>query len=1083
MKKKTLSLILSCFVLLFTAQAQLTTSEIKGKVSSSAESLPGATVIMVHQPTGSQYATTTNSNGTYHLPNLNPGGPYSMKISYVGFQDYENNDIFLSLGQAFQLNVKLNESSTDIDEIQVVAYNSGVFDGNTTGSKTTISKERIDNLPTISRGISDFARLTPQAKVNSSGGLEIAGQNSKYNSFTIDGAVQNDVFGLASNGTNGGQIGLNPMSMDIIDQMTISLSPYDVSQSGFAGAGINAVTKSGTNKFTGTAYNYFRNQSLAGKTPTDNEDVERTKLDDFTSNTFGISVGGPIIENKLFFFANVEVQRDKTPNPFDFNDYTGSATKADLDNLSTLLTDTYGYDPGGYESNTSTLDAEKLFLKLDWNINKAHKFSIRHQYSKGRSLSPSSSSQKYIYFANSGVDFTSITNSTTAELNSIFGNKYANKLRVVATFVDDNRDPMGDPFPYITFDDENVNLGSEQYSTANRLKQNVISLTDNFNIYAGNHNITLGMHHEYYDMFNVFIRQNYGLYSYDNIAVFTSGAPATQYDRSFSNVDNVTGDDTEGAADFKVLQMGFYAQDNFQINSKFSLTYGVRVDIPMYLDNPQENTDFNDNIIPYMENTYGTDFMGAKTGQMPDASPLFSPRAGFNWDILGDKTMQLRGGLGLFTSRIPYVWPGGAYNNNGMTVGGMSINTAGSSELVFNPNWDEQPQLSSGTPSGQIDLFAKDFKMPQVFRANIAVDKKLAYGINATVDFTYTKNVNNITYQNLFVQDLGQTLEGTGDERILWDYVKTDVNDNSGASGTYTNIFLGSNTNKGHSFNLMGQLDKTFDFGLYSSLAYNYGVAKSINDGQSSQNSSQWRVPNNNGRNNLDLGYSVYDLGHRIVANVSYKIDYSKYANTTISLFYNGQSGERFSYGYNNGVSSYAGPAGDNTDGKDLTLLYVPKDQNDIVLVDVVEDGIVSYSVADQWADLNAFISDNDYLSEHRGETVERHAQRMPFQNIFDMKITQEFKFKVSADRENRLQLSLDIFNIGNMINKDWGRMYYALGDYSTYQVLKFEGYETGTTTPTYSYINSSGSDTWGTDDSGLQSSRWQAQVGVRYIF
>jgi outer membrane receptor for ferrienterochelin and colicin len=646
--RKILILFISSFMLIFNSYAQLTTSEMKGRVSNASENLPGATVLLTHKSTGSQYGTITNENGNYNLPNLQPGGPYTLKVSFVGYGDYVKDDIYLTLGQALHFDVQLSENATDLEEITVVAYNSGVFDGNTTGSKTTVGRENIAVMPTISRGISDFARLTPQAKVNSSGGLEIAGQSNRYNSFTIDGAVQNDVFGLAASGTNGGQVGINPMSIDIIDQITISLSPYDVTQSGFAGAGINAVTKSGTNRFEGTGYMYSRNENFAGKTPTDDEEVERKKLDEFKSNTYGASLGGPIIKDKLFFFANVEIQRESTPKPFDFNTYTGSASRAQLDQLSTLLRNTYDYDPGGYENVTSTLDGEKFFLKLDWNINQSHKFSIRHQYSKGHSISPSTSSSSRIYFANSGVDFISTTNSTTAELNSRFGNKLANKLRIVATIVDDDRAPMGSNFPYIVFRDEQVYLGSEQYSTANRLKQKVFSLTDNFNIYSGNHNFTIGMHHEYYDMFNVFIRQNYGLYNYQTMDDFFNGNAPLTYDRSFSAVDNVTGDDTKAAAEFNVLQLGFYVQDNFQVTDNFNLTGGIRVDIPMYLDDPGVNADFNNNVIPYLENTYNVDMMGAKTGKAPKSTPLFSPRIGFNWDIKGDKTMQLRGGAGLF---------------------------------------------------------------------------------------------------------------------------------------------------------------------------------------------------------------------------------------------------------------------------------------------------------------------------------------------------------------------------------------------------------------------------------------------------
>lgn len=1065
--------------------AQLTTSAIKGQVAdSNRETLPGATVIMVHEPTGTRYGTTTNTSGIYNLGNLNPGGPYTLTISFIGFKSFEKSGIHLILGQTLQQNAELIKSTEEIGEILVVS-GSGVFDGNTTGSKTTVSNERINTIPSVSRGISDVARLTPQAKVNAYGGLEIAGQNSRYNSFTIDGAVQNDVFGLASSGTNGGQIGINPMSMDIIDQITISLSPYDVTQSGFSGAGINAVTKSGTNTFKGSVYDYYRNENLAGKTPTDDE-VKRERLDEFTSNTVGFTLGGPVIKNKLFFFTNVEVQRDKTPKPYDFAEYSGSASQSEVDAFAEKMRTDYDYNPGTYENTEASLDAEKIFAKVDWNINQNHKFSVRHQYSKGKSISPGTSSTSNINFSNTGIDFVSVTNSTTAELKSIFKNKFANKLMLGYTNVDDNRDPMGEPFPYVYIGDEKIALGSEQYSTANRLKQKIFSFTNDFSIYAGRHNITVGMHHEYYDMFNVFIRQNFGYFQFATLADFMAGNPATRYQRSFSNIDDITGDGTSAAAQFKVLQLGFYAQDEFQVTDKFNLTYGLRIDVPKYLDNPGENTDFNEHVIPYLENEYDADFMGARTGVAPKASPLFSPRVGFNWDIKGNKTLQLRGGIGLFTSRIPYVWPGGMYNNNGMTVGGMDVKydpedpdkyPVVPAEVIFNPAWNDQPK-EEGAPSGQIDLFAEDFKMPQVLRTNIALDKKFDNGIVATVDITYTKNVNNVTYQNLFIQDLGKKMTGTGDNRTIWNDINSDVDANSGAAGKYTDVYLGSNTSKGYSFNVMAQAEKDWENGLYASLAYNYGRAKSLNDGESSQNSSQWRVANAHGRNNLDLGYSVYDLGHRIIAGVSYKWEYSKFANTTFSLFYNGQSGQTFSYGYDNGVSAYAGPAGDNTDGRDLTLLYIPKDRTDIILVD---DG--DYTAEQQWADLSAFIDDHKSLKDHQGEYFERGSQRMPFENVVDLKVMQEFKFKVSPTRRNRIQIALDIFNFTNMLNRDWGRMHKAVGDYNVYRLMKFAGYQADGTTPTYQYSNKSGNDTWDIDDDGLQSSRWQAQFSVRYIF
>ncbi|MDK2910731.1 MAG: hypothetical protein PWR20_2299 [Bacteroidales bacterium] len=1063
--------------------SQVTTSGINGKVTGkSGESLPGATVLLVHVPSGTQYGTTTDLNGFYRLPNVNVGGPYTLKVSYVGYETFTKENIYLTLGQYSRINVDLTEKMSALAGVEVTAERAAIFDLNRTGSETNVTRDKMEKMPTISRNITDFTRFTPQARVQETSdgpNLTVAGMNNRYNSIFIDGAVNNDVFGLAGSGTNGGQTGISPFSIDAIEQFNIAIAPYDVKLGGFAGAGINAVTRRGTNEIQGSAYYYFRNQDMAGKTPTDDPAVERKKLPDFTAKTYGVRLGGPIIKDKLFFFANAELQKDETPQPFDFATYEGSSSKDKINQLVEKIR-SYGYEPGSFEGVTKKLEGTKLFGRIDWNINSKHKLTFRHQYTKGTKTEPGYQSKTNLTFENAGIYFPSVTNSSALELKSIYGNKFANNLIIGATFVRDDRDPMGANFPYVRIRDGKgtINFGSEQYSTANQLNQDVITLTDNFEWYNGNHTFTFGTHNEFYNIYNLFIRQNYGVYTYNSLDEFLNNDTAAQYDRTYSLTDGMTGDGSSAATKFKALQLGFYVQDEYQALNNLKLTFGARVDIPMFLTDPTVNEDFNTNIIPILEQN-GWDLMGAKTGQMPKPQLLLSPRIGFNWDVFDNQQTQVRGGIGIFTSRIPYVWPGGVYNNNGMMLGGMRVtyaNNPTSPYLLFNPDWNNQPGWKPGdpvTPSGQIDLFAKDFKFPQVLRMSLAVDQKLPGGFIATGDVTYTKNINNVLYYNLSYIKSGLTLTGTGDNRPLWKKVS--------GLGKYTDIIMATNTSRGEAYNLTAQIQKTFENGLYTSLAYTFGAAKSMNDGRSSQNSSQWRVPNVRGKNDLDYAISDFDMGHRIVGLISWKINYLKNFATTIGVFYNGQSGQRFSWGYSDYSRSWLGE-----DSQSLELMYVPQNENDIVLLDVKDnDGNIILSKEQQWADLNAFIESNSYLKSRRGMYAERNSSRTPFEHNFDLHLAQDFYINVAGKR-NTLQLTFDVFNLGNLINKDWGRKYYVSGYYGNYPLLTFQGLKEDAqgnkTIPTFTFQKPKG-DVWSIDDSGLISSRWQGQIGIRYIF
>ena len=1063
-----------CFMALsvFAFGQGVTTSAMNGKITDNdGAPLPGATVMAVHQPTGSEFGNVSDADGLFRIVNMNVGGPYTVTITFVGFEPIVKQGIFLDLGQTFKLNTSLSESVTELAEVTVTAQGE-IFDGNRTGAGTVINKETIAQAPTVTRSIQDFTRLTPQTS-NATGGISIAGINNRYNAIYIDGAVNNDVFGLASSGTNGGQIGISPISVDAIDQLQVVIAPYDITKGGFAGGGINAVTRSGSNKVEGSAYYFFRNQKLSGKTPVDDETLDRTKLDDFSAKTYGIRLGGPIIKNKAFFFVNAEIQNDKTPRPFDVNSYTGDSDQAALQGLSDFLDTSYGYDAGGFGSQTRSLKGTKILGRFDFNLNKNHKLMARYSYTKGESTSPGGSSSSRINFGGTGIYFPSITNSAAIELKSSFGNSMSNNLIVGYTNVKDDRDPIGNPFPYVNIDDGSgeINIGSEQFSTANFLQQKIFTITDNFSIYKGKHTFTVGTHLEFFDINNVFIRQNFGSYDYASVADFLDNANTSfiDFDRSFSLVDQTTGDDTKAAAKFNAMQLAFYVQDEIQMSDNFKLNLGLRIDIPVFTTDPAQNQYFNETTTPLLE-AAGYDLKGATVGTAPKAALMWSPRVGFNWNVNGEDDIQVRGGIGIFTSRIPLVWPGGMYNNNGRTVGGT-----GAGSGTFEPDPLNQPNGGATIPlppndpgSGQIDIFSSDFKFPQLLRTSIAVDKKLPWGMVGTAEVIWSKTINNIFYENVNLVPSTVNLTGTGDTRA-----KYERNFAGGSiDNTFQAVYLGSNTSDGYTISATAQLTKTFDNGFAGTVAYTYGDAEAIYEGTSSQNSSQWRGAYTvNGRNTAPNGRSDFSMGSRVVAYGSYTIDYLEHASTTIGLFYNGQSGTPFSYIYNDGGNLT------REDSRERNLFYVPADQNDINLID---DGTVT--AAEQWTALDNYITNDPYLSTRRGQYAEKNSSRTLFNSVIDLKLTQKF-YVNAGSMKHELEFTFDIFNFTNLMNKDWGRRYFS--DFGAVQLVDFEGFQADNTTPEFTYnVNRPELIDYLTiNDAGVNGSRWSMQIGLRYSF
>lgn len=1066
--KKSFFLLFYLFCINMLIYSQSTTSGMVGKVVSNGEELTGATIYAIHEPSGSTYGTVTNIDGRYHLQGMRTGGPYTVEISYIGYQKAVYKNIRLQLGESYQLNVELQESSSSLDEVVVTASKSAFFNSQRTGAAQNFSTELITSSPTISRSIYDVARLVPQASATGSG-MSFSGSNNRYNSFQIDGTVNNDVFGLSSSGTNGGQSGANPISLDAIEEIQVVIAPFDVRQSGFTGGGINAITKSGTNEFKGSVYGYYNNQDFAGTTA--GKDIDkRKKLSEQSDKTYGLTFGGPLIKNKLFFFANAE--QTKKSYPSSYNVGSGSNIKEEeakqvADKLSQL---TGGYDGGGYGPRDIDTESTRILARVDWNINNNNKFTLRYSHLKANSLNFSNSANN-LRFNNNGYTMNNTTNSWVAELNSRISDTWSNEVRVGYTRVRDFREIAGQSLPYVKInltDSRSIELGSERYSPANSLDQDVWTLTDNLTWTQGNHTLTFGTHNEFFKMKNLFIRENFGSYVYNSMEDFLSIGTANEvapyeYNYSFSR-EEVTGSKSWAPA-FSAAQLSLYAQDEWNVTDRFRLTYGLRMDVPIFMDKPGRNEMFNNSAVA-QEYDVATD-------QMPSSTPLFSPRVGFRWNVDEERNTLVRGGIGIFTGRIPFVWISNSFSNTGVEYSrtrlqskDMSAAMADGFKFQIDPTKQYTP---SGAMTSEIDVVDKKFKFPQVFRVNLAVEQMLPYGIKGTLEGLYSKTLNNVLYQNLVVHPSGKFLNNGGDKRPLYTSRINPVT-NKPYTNEYTGIVYLTNSSEGYTYNLTAKLEKNFDFGLNTMFAYTFGESKGMNDGTSSQALSNWQYNENwRGANNPELSYSDFDIRHRLVGAVSYKVNYAKdFLATSISLYYNGQTGSPYSLTYRNNLNN------DGASGNDV--IYVPTDQElSNMNFKEVKSGNQVYSPDDQRKALGEWINDNKDIKEKKGQYIERNSLRAAFEHHFDLQIAQDFNFNI-AGRKNTIQVTLDILNIGNLLNRAWGLYNNVSYSYSPITVsgVDAEG------VPTFQFTKPAGDKLYNISD---YNSRWRAQLGVRYIF
>ncbi len=606
----------------------ITTSSINGTLTSTeGEVLPGCIIVAIHQPSGSKYVTTSGTKGDYNLPDLKVGGPYLITISLLGYKVQKDSSIFLDLGEELNLNYKLASNSTNLNQVVISGKADKTFNSGRTGSNTNISAEDMQMLPSVSRSLNDYTRLTPEAN-NNAGGMSYAGANNRYNNFSIDGSVNNDVFGLSSSGTNGGTAGTQPISLDAIQTINVAISPYDVKQGGFTGAGINAVTKSGANNIFGDVYYFLNNQNLVGRSV-----IDSSKESNYSSSQMGISLGGPIIKDKLFFFVNGESTDASYPSSYNIGQGSkiADSTVKNIENKLMQVTDGQ-YNGGGYGPFTDKTTSDKIFARIDWNINTNNKLTIRNNYVQASedNLSRSLSS---LTFNDGGYTLKNKTNNTVMELDSRFSNKVANELRIGYTTVSDNRICPGNPFPSVTIDipvtptlpAQYITLGSQYSSMANSLDQNITTISDNLNIYLNKNKITIGTEDELYHFKNLFIQDQYGNYVYSSYSSFMDisqsayyqthvGYDCANYTYYYSTVQG----QPDWAAQFNAEQLGFYAQDEISLIKNVKITAGVRVDVPVFPDKPVANNTFDTSALA---KTYGV-----ATTQMPKSNPLISPR-------------------------------------------------------------------------------------------------------------------------------------------------------------------------------------------------------------------------------------------------------------------------------------------------------------------------------------------------------------------------------------------------------------------------------------------------------------------------
>jgi hypothetical protein len=1033
----TWKVVAAIMVLMFAGTSSLfaqgiTTGAIAGKVlSTTGEQLTGANVVAVHVPSGTKYGTVTQANGRYVIPNVRVGGPFTVSVSLVGYKKVAQENVYTNVSQTSDINFSLKEETIQTGELVITGQRNSVMNSARTGSATSIDKSTFSLLPTITGKFQDFTRLAPEARGNTGyGGSSFIGQDSRYNNTTIDGAYFNNSFGLM--GQVGERTGVAPISLDAIEQVQVNIAPYDVRQGNFVGAAMNTVTKSGTNEFSGTLAYGARNQGYVGH----NAGTITFTPGTFDYNKFTVSLGGPIIKDKLFFFVNYEGDKTTQPGTTFMANPGGAAVggnmtrvlASDLDGLASFLTTKFNYNPGSYQNYDFQTPGKRYLAKLDFNLDESNKFVVRYNRLDSQTdvLASNSSSLGFgsrrgttfgLNFSGSNYTINENDYSIVGEWNSILSNTMSNNLIVGYSYSDESRGDVGTLFPFVDILNAGTvytSFGSEPFTPNNELRYWSYQVQDNFTWdYGDGHLLTFGFAGEKYHSENVFFPGKQSVYIYNSLADFytdanayLNGTPSTAQPARFQvRYNNIPGQ-VKPVQPLDVYYWGAYVQDEWQATKDLKLTLGLRFDIPSFgatgFDNAVADT------MTFMdENGAAVKYNSAK---LPDSKILFSPRLGFNWDVFGDRSTQVRGGTGIFTGKPAYVWISNQIGNTGVLTGFLDVSGAGTSGYHFNPNPDAyKPTNVTGAPASSFELALTDpnYKFPQQWRSNIAVDQKLPFDLIGTAEFIYGKEVNGVYYINANLKAPNSAFTGA-DTRPRW------VGGNA-ANRIYQSVqdaVVMKNENNGFNYALSFSLERALASGFYGKIGYNYSVAKNTVDPGSIAYGS-WsgnQVPGN--PNNAPVGFSPTSPGNRLFASLSYRLEYFDFGATTVSIFWD-------NYTYGNGSYTYSGDMnGDGVSGNDL--VYVPRDQSEMHFVPYTSGG-VTFTAAQQAAAWDAYISQDKYLNGRRGQYAERGGAFLPMVSRMDLSLVQSV-FATIFDKKQNFEIRLDILNFGNLLNHNWGQ-------------------------------------------------------------
>jgi hypothetical protein len=1078
--------------------AQETSGGLRGTIKNAAgQPVPGATVLAVHTPSGTKYGTVTGNDGRYNLPGLRVGGPYSLEVSFIGMQTETRAIPQITLGDVLLMNFVLQDNTRALNTVTVKGQKKTPA-ANTYGAGQNIGRDQIANTPTANRSITDMTRLVPQGSKDNSFG----GTNFRYNNVTIDGAINNDAIGFSP--SIGGQTGTsgmpgsstrnNPISLDAIEDLQVYLAPYDVKIGNFTGGSVNAVTRAGTNEIHGSLYAFGRNGSLTGPDHSGLE-LNRKEPSAYNDEQTGFRIGLPIIKNKLFFFTNEEITHRTEP----VQEVAGSNAVAsilsaqDAKDIRDYSIANYHFDPGAYGQYSSFSQSTKFFNRLDWNIGDKHQLAIRNNTILSDAVNMERD-QFDFRFGSIAYKQTNNQTSTVAELRSRFNNRVSNSFVAGYTRIHDYRDPYSDPaFPQVQIvgrtPGTTIFFGTDREAAIFNQKQRTIEITDNVVINKGAHTMTFGTHNELYKITYGFVNSWNGRVTYQSIDDFLSNNPERvqgSYNYINNNRDYIL---AHPGAVFNINFYSAYAQDEFQVNDRFKITYGLRFDYP---DVPEKQVlsdkTQNAKTDPNLGYTYSYTPLN-KIKQNYLGQFQISPRLGFRYDWNGDQSVILRGGLGMFTSRIPFAWLGYSFYNTGDSYGAYDQKTDGNPPYVFQGDPLSHPAGSAPGIAGfasnngqqvnnrnagktQIDVVDNAFKMPKVLRGSLALDYKDQHGLKYTAEGMFTKTIKDVKFQSINLSD--------NPSYYVYDtamaFRRQPVFAGANSLNPYlANAYEMSNTSEGYRFSLTGEVSGNFDGGFGFSAAYTYGQSKDIANGIRNSMESNWQLNQALNPNNPGLANSNFDIRHRIVATVSYNKAWSKTFTSHFSLLVTAQSGSPFTYGFVNYTPQ-------NTP-QQVSLAYIPAKGETVNFFAPVldESGNVVTSPQQQADAFDKYINSNKYLSSRRGNFTERNEGRTPWNTNADFHFAQDVHFYGKHDAVRTLTLSLDVMNLTNLVNPNWGKVYFSPNTYNSTASIGLQPYIPARSSqgyPLYQFTNP------GTPYSiDPFASRWQMQVGGRYTF